>query len=108
MKDKIAVVGEKDSVMPFNAVGIEVRPASEAGEVEKAIHALAREGYPVIYITEAAALQAEAAIAFYAGEPFPAIIPIPDAGGSKGLGRRSVSKNVEKAMGADILFGEGR
>jgi V/A-type H+-transporting ATPase subunit F len=108
MKNKIAIVGEKEAVMLFNAVGLEVRYAAEAAEVDKAIHALAREGYPVIYITEKAAARAQDAIALYARATFPAIIPIPGAGEPLGLGMANIKKNVEKAVGADILFGEGR
>jgi V/A-type H+-transporting ATPase subunit F len=108
MKNKIAVVGDRDSVMLFNAAGLEVRYASDEKAVEKAIHALARAGYPVIYITEEAALQAPEAIKLYDREVFPAIIPMPDGNRPKGLGLRGIKKNVEKAVGADILFGEGR
>ncbi|MDR3348473.1 MAG: V-type ATP synthase subunit F [Acidaminococcales bacterium] len=108
MKNKIAVVGGRDSVMLFNAAGLEVRCASDEKAVEKAIHALAREGYPVIYITEEAAEKAPEAIKLYERKVFPAIIPMPGGNKSKGLGLRGVKKNVEKAIGADILFGEGR
>ena len=107
MKNKIAVVGDRDSVMLFNAAGLEVRYASDEKTVEKAIHTLARAGYPVIYITEEAALQAAEAIKLYDREVFPAIIPMPGGSRPKGLGLRG-KKNVEKAVGADILFGEGR
>ena len=35
----------------------------------------------------------------------PAIIPIPDRTGSSGKGMENVRKSVERAVGADILFG---
>ena len=35
----------------------------------------------------------------------PAIITIPDRNGATGEGLRNVSKAVERAVGADILFG---
>ena len=108
MKNKIAVVGDKDSVMLFKAVGLEVRYADRTREAEQAIHALAREGYPVIYVTEKVAQKATEAIALYDTSTFPAIIPIPDKDGIIGTGMAGIRKNVEKAVGADILFGEGR
>ena len=41
----------------------------------------------------------------YRSQPLPAIIPIPGRAGSLGLGLSQVKKSVEKAVGADILFG---
>lgn len=42
----------------------------------------------------------------YKEQPIPAIIPIPGKDGSLGIGIRNVKKNVERAVGADILFNE--
>lgn len=41
----------------------------------------------------------------YVDKRLPAIIPIPDKDGSLGIGMESVKKAVERAVGADILFG---
>ena len=92
-KKKIAVIGDPSSVLIFKAVGFDVF--------------LADEGYAVIYITETAAQKAQAVIAEYATATFPAIIPIPAGNRSLGLGMKRVRENVEKAVGADILFKEG-
>lgn len=107
-KNAIAVIGERDSVMLFKALGLHVEYASKQEQIEKAIHKLARSGYAVIYITEPAAQAAAEAVARYKTQAFPAIIPIPDRNGSTGLGMQGIRKDVEKAIGADILFGEGR
>ncbi|MBC8586492.1 V-type ATP synthase subunit F [Youxingia wuxianensis] len=103
----IAAVGDRDSVMLFNALGIKAVFVETPEQTEKAIHKLAREGCAVIYITEQAAIQAEEAIGRYKTQAFPAIIPIPNRFGSNGFGMKGVKANVEKALGADILFGEG-
>ncbi len=108
MKNNISVVGDRESVMLFKAVGLDVRYAGNTREIEAAIHALAREGAPVIYVTEEAAALAKDAIALYNTATFPAIIPIPGKDGVTGFGMDGIRKNVEKAIGADILFGEGR
>lgn len=42
----------------------------------------------------------------YKAVPYPAIILIPNNQGSLGLGIQGIKDNVEKAIGADILFGE--
>ncbi len=107
-KTEIAVIGDRDSVMLFNALGIKAIYVDTAQQTERAIHQLAHAGCAVIYITEQAAALAGEAISSYKTQPFPAIIPIPNRTGSTGLGMQGVKDNVEKAIGADILFGEGR
>ena len=104
---QIAVVGERDSVMLWSALGVRTVFADKQSDIEQTIHRLAREGTSVIYITEKAALLAAEAIDRYKSEAFPAIIPIPDRNGSQGLGMQGIEKNIEKAIGADILFEEG-
>lgn len=46
------------------------------------------------------------AVSKYRYESFPAIIPIPDSKGSSGVAMAQIKSNVEKAIGADILFSE--
>ncbi|MDD4690874.1 MULTISPECIES: V-type ATP synthase subunit F [Eubacterium] len=102
-KGKVAVIGDRDSVMIFQALGFHTVYADDPLTIEKAIHRLSREGFPVIYITETAAAQAEDTINLYKTEPYPAIIPIPSRFGSEGVGMKGIQDNIEKAIGADIL-----
>ena len=41
----------------------------------------------------------------YRESRLPAIIPVPDRNGSSGMGMENLKKSVERAVGADILFG---
>ena len=104
---KIAVIGDPSSVMIFKAIGLDVYYEEQGPMIEKRIHRLADKGYAVIYITEEAAQLVPEAIDYYTTATFPAIIPIPSAKGSLGLGMKKLKGNVEKAVGADILFKEG-
>ena len=101
---KMAAVGERDAVLAFKAMGMAVFPAEGAEDVSRAIHKLAREGVAVIFITERAAALVPETMEHYRAEPVPAIIPIPGSRGNTGLGMRQLHANVEKAIGADILF----
>jgi V/A-type H+-transporting ATPase subunit F len=103
---KIGVIGDKDSILGFKAVGLTVFPVTSPQEADKILHELAREGYAVIYITEHIAKDITASINTYNDERFPAIIPIPGNQGSLGIGMQSVKKSVERAVGADILFND--
>ena len=63
---KIAVIGDRDSVLGYMALGFAARPVSDPGEAASALHALARTGdIGVIFITEDIACQIEEDIAKY-------------------------------------------
>ncbi|MDU1643674.1 V-type ATP synthase subunit F, partial [Peptoniphilus harei] len=49
---KIAVVGDKDSVLSFKAIGIDVFVAYEGKDARYQVDSLAKKDYGVIYITE--------------------------------------------------------
>ncbi|MGI6199703.1 MAG: V-type ATP synthase subunit F [Christensenellales bacterium] len=103
---KIAVMGEKDVVMGFMALGLEVFPQTDPEEAARVLHRLSRQQYAVVFITEELMGRMPEAVERYRAEPFPAVIPIPGNAGSNGLGLAQVRANVEKAIGADILFNE--
>ena len=103
-KGKMAAVGERDAVLAFQAMGMAVHPTQNAKETSAAIHKLVKEEYAVIFITEQAAAQVPETLSKYQTAPTPAIIPIPGSKGSSGLGLQRIRANVEKAIGADILF----
>jgi len=61
--------------------------------------------FTIIYVTEQLYSQMEETVSKYTDSKLPAIIPIPNKDGSLGIGMASVKKSVERAVGADILFG---
>ncbi|MEG1547496.1 MAG: V-type ATP synthase subunit F [Clostridia bacterium] len=102
----IAIIGDRDSVLLAKAVGLTVFDETNPEKASKLIHYLAREGTKVIFLTEPVYAQCSEAISKYKSETFPAIIPIPDSHGSSGVAMAQIKANVEKAIGADILFSE--
>ena len=100
---KIAVLGDKDSVLGFKALGLSTFPAQTADEARLILHRLAKEDYAVVYLTEQFAAQMEADIARFKDSLTPAIILIPGKEGSLGIGMRNIKQAVERAVGADIL-----
>ncbi len=92
--------------MAFRALGITVRPTNTAEEASRAIFELAQAQYAVIFITEEEAAKIPETLSRYKSQPLPAIIPIPGSAGASGVGMQNVRANVEKAVGADILFRE--
>ncbi|MGF6376520.1 V/A-type H+-transporting ATPase subunit F [Clostridiales Family XIII bacterium PM5-7] len=102
---KIGVIGERSSVLGFKALGLDIFPCSQSDEAKKHLHELAKGEYAIIYITEGLAAELEKDIDQYKDSRLPAIIPIPGKEGASGTGMDSVRKSVERAVGADILFG---
>lgn len=103
---KVGIIGDKDSILGFLALGIDIFPAYTPEDIKKTIHNLAEKEYAIIYITEEASLQAKESIAKYKDFELPAIIVIPGIGGSMGLGMNEVRESAKRAIGVDILFGE--
>ena len=100
---KIAVLGDRESVMGFKALGLEVCPAETVEEAKAALHRLAKDNCAVVYLTEQYAAGMTAEVARYKDELTPAIILIPGKDGSLGIGMANVKSAVERAVGADIL-----
>lgn len=103
MFKKIGVVGDKDSVLAFKALGIDVFPVIESDEARKTVDTLAKNDYAVIFITEQVAQGIEETIERYNKEVLPAIILIPSNQGTLNIGMQKISDNVEKAVGMNIL-----
>lgn len=100
---KIAVLGDRDSVMGFKVLGLDVYPTESPENAQRTLHRLAKENYAVIYLTEQFAAFLEADISRYKDDLTPAIILIPGEEGSLGIGMSNVQRAVERAVGADIL-----
>ena len=103
---KIAVVGDRDSVLGFKALGLDTVFADNGEEARIAIQRLVAENCAVIYLTEQLAREIPEEIKRYTDALQPAIILIPGKTGSLGLGIRNVNKTVEKAVGSNILQNE--
>ena len=100
---KIAVLGERQTVVGFKALGLSTYPVDSADDARTTLHRIAKENFAVIYVTETLAVELEQDINRYKDELTPAIILIPGKEGSLGIGAANIKKAVERAVGADIL-----
>ena len=100
---RIAVLGDKDSVLGFKALGLSTYAVDSAEEARTTLHRIAKEDFAVIYVTETLAVELEHDINRYKDNLTPAIILIPGKEGSLGIGMSNIKKAVERAVGADIL-----
>lgn len=100
---KVAVVGDKDSILGFKALGIDVFPVIEKDEARRVVDTLARDKYGIIFITEQTASLIPDTIERYNNQMLPAVILIPSNQGTLNIGMDMINKNVEKAVGTNIL-----
>ncbi len=104
---KICIIGERDSVIGFMALGFSVHEANDAASAGEILKTLAADPEnAIIFMVENYAMALEDEIAKYKDMPMPAIIPIPGKSGGVGYGMANIKSAVERAVGTDILFKE--
>ncbi len=101
---KIAVMGERDSIFGFAALGLDTYAVTSDEETLKTFKQICGGQYAIIYITEALQAKLGDELDKYRTEPLPAIIPIPGISGNTGMGMLNVKRSVEQAVGSDIIF----
>ena len=116
MKCKIAIIGSKDQILGFKAMGITAAGANNVEEAKEQLYKLANEtvevegepkkAYAIIFILEEFAIQLpQEDYKKLTKEALPAIIPIPGVKGTEGYGLTRIKKMVEQAVGSDIFGG---
>lgn len=100
---KVAVVGDKDSILAFKALGIDVFSVLDKDEARRIVDGISAKGYGVIFITEQVASLIPETIERYNDQVIPSIILIPSNQGTLNIGMERINKNVEKAVGTNIL-----
>ena len=101
---KIGVIGERNSVLCFAALGFAIFEVEDAEAARAALHRAAKSGeFAALLLTEDFAAVLEEDVARYAGVPLPAIVPIPGCRGATGYGMAAIRRAMERAVGSDIL-----
>ena len=104
---KIAIIGDRESVLGFMALGFSVFEAESAAAAGEMLHRLADTGeYAVIFLVENYAAELAGDLSRYKDVPLPAVTVIPGKAGTTGYGMAAIKSAVERAVGADILFKE--
>ena len=109
MKDKMAIIGDGDSVLAFTAGGVDAFPVDSTETARELVKKLAKD-YKIIFITDVIAEKLSDVIDRYIESAYPIILSVPSKAGSNGFGINGIKKAMDKALGVDILFndkGEG-
>lgn len=104
---KIGVIGTKDTVIGFRALGLDVFPVDNAQAAREVLRKITRDDgqdeYAILYLEETLAAELAAETDKFKDRPTPAIILIPGRDGPMGLGQSALRAAVEKAVGSNIL-----
>lgn len=102
---KIAVLGERQTVVGFKALGLAVFPVANEEEAKRTFRQITRQGeeYAIIYVEESFAEALQRDIDRFKDSPNPAVILIPGKEGSLGLGLTALNAAVERAIGSNIV-----
>ncbi len=103
---QIGVIGERDLVMAFGAVGVRAFSVGSEKEAQEAFRTVVKEGnFGILLIT-----------ADWIGslldeidklEGFPIIVEIPDLKGTSSMSEEFISRLIERAIGVDITKQKG-
>ena len=102
-KVDIAVIGETNNVVLFNAVGMKTFVLSDPLEIDKKIFELYKNGCKIIYVSEKIYVSITETLEKYATLAYPIILPLPINSSSTGVGEKKIKDSVEKAIGINIF-----
>lgn len=101
---KMALVGDKDSIMGFQLLGISIFSVTNKEDTINILNELIKEKYAAVFITEEIASQIFDKIEELQKKYLISVTIIPNKLERKNLGLKILKKSIEKAIGTDILF----
>lgn len=103
MSYKIGVIGERESVLPFQMMGWEVSFCETAREARGALAQMISGNCGVIYLTTSLAADMMEIVEHYNSMMTPVITLIPSHKGRSNLAEKRLADTVIKAIGKNIL-----
>ncbi|MCK4941165.1 hypothetical protein KAS45_03655 [candidate division WOR-3 bacterium] len=101
----LAIVGKRETVMPFLATGARVVYVKK-GECAATVEDLIKEGTKIILFTEEFIDELDDILLKYRTETLPCLIPIPSGRGKTKMAIERIRGVIKKAVGADIFLEE--
>ena len=107
MHKKIAIIGNKDTILGFKALGFKAFDANNPDEALKILQELKsseESKYSIIFIIEKLLMEiSKVDYKKLSEKTLPAIVPLPGIKGTTGYGIKRIGKMVEQAVGSDIF-----
>jgi V/A-type H+/Na+-transporting ATPase subunit F len=106
-KKNMAVLGDKDDVLPFMAIGAEIFLSTNIDEIKNAIIEFAEKGYAIILVSDDYLKEMPEIIEQFALSPMPSITSIPGRNGKSSFANERLNNVIKKAIGIDITSKKG-
>lgn len=100
----IAIIGEKEIIIGFNLLGIKLFYANTPEEAIRALKECEQNHFSIVFITNEIAMTIISEIEQYQAISSMAISILPNRSEDTKISMEILKKNVEKAVGTDILF----
>ena len=104
---KIAIIGDKTTVVGFGALGLDTYAVDKKSEAHDTWEEVSETDYSIIFVTESLYQELEEEIEKVQEEMTPAVLVVPGPAGATGFGLDRMKGIVEMAVGADILSKRG-
>ncbi len=105
---KIVIIGEKNDILPYQSIGVEIEPVKTIAETVSALRKTAQNpSVAIILITENMAEQCLDTITELRSKTAKAITIVPTQQGSRQTSMIELSKEIGRAVGVDILTKTG-
>jgi vacuolar-type H+-ATPase subunit F/Vma7 len=105
---KIVIIGEKEDILPYQSIGIEIEPVKTTADTVSALRKTAQNAQvAIILITENMAEQCLDTITALRNKTSIPITIIPTEQGSKQTSVMELNKEISRAVGMDILTKTG-
>jgi vacuolar-type H+-ATPase subunit F/Vma7 len=101
----MAIIGRKETIMPFLATGAQVMYVNR-GECVSVVEKLIDDGCKIIFFTEEFIDELHDLLNAYRNKTIPCLIPIPTGRGKTQLAIERIRGVIKKAVGADVFLEE--
>jgi V/A-type H+-transporting ATPase subunit F len=106
MEGKVAVLGNKDFVMPYSALGVDCFAADEKSAVIDSAKQILSQQYTLVLVAENIATAADEVFAETTTKPLPSVVVVPFTTESKGYTTQKLGKLMKQATGINIFSGD--
>lgn len=100
---KTAIIGSGESVLAFQAGGVDAFPVQGEKQARETLRRLAKT-HNVIFLTDELANPLKDLIDRMNEQPYPIVISLPSADGRSTFAVQKMKEQMERALGVDILF----
>ena len=105
---KIVIIGEKEDILPYQSIGVEIEPVKTTADTVSALRKTVQNSQvAIILITENMAEQCLDTITLLRNKTDKAITIIPTEQGNRRTSMIELNKEISRAVGMDILTKTG-